>query len=271
MRRGKPENTRRFDAQKPTKDSAVRLKPPIPYREAYDLAPVGYLMLAATGEIIAGNLAAARLLRTERERLVGQPLSSFMQAKDAATFDERREQVFSSAEPCAFELRLRNAAGQVFPAHLESITVGDTAGRAYCLCLLRDLTELRRAEEGLRSSESRTETLLETVVDAVVSSDEVGRIESFNRAAETLFGYRQEEVIGKNVRILMPEPHRRSHDDYIRRYLKTGEARIIGIGNRKVAARRRDGSTFPIEFGICEWWDHGRRKFTAIIRDISER
>ena len=271
MRRGKPENTRRSEGQKPTKDSAVRLKPPIPYREAYDLAPIGYLMLAANGEIIAGNLAAAKLLRTEREHLVGEPLSSFMEASDAAMFDRHREEVFSKRERCAFELRLRSAAGQVFPAHLESITVGDAAGRAYCLCLLRDLSELRNAQEGLRSSESRTQTLLDTVVDAVVSSDEVGRIESFNRAAETLFGYEQEELIGQNVRVLMPEPHRGSHDDYIERYRKTGEPRIIGVGNREVAARRKDGSTFPIEFGICEWWDHGRRKFTAIIRDISER
>ncbi|GIW39801.1 MAG: hypothetical protein KatS3mg076_0378 [Candidatus Binatia bacterium] len=112
--------------------------------------------------------------------------------------------------------------------------------------------------------------LIETAVDAIVTIDENGTIELFNPAAERMFGYRAEEVLGQNVGILMPSPFREEHDDYIRRYLETGEKRIIGIG-REVSALHRSGRTFPVDLAVSEVRLRGRRIFTGVMRDLTER
>lgn len=126
----------------------------------------------------------------------------------------------------------------------------------------------RRTER--RESDSRLLTILDTVVDAVITIDERGVVLSFNRAAERIFGYRAQEVIGRNVDMLMPEPYHSEHDRYLRNYLTTGVRKIIGIG-REVVGRRKDESTFPMELAVSEAWVGTQRIFTGIIRDISER
>jgi PAS domain S-box-containing protein len=118
--------------------------------------------------------------------------------------------------------------------------------------------------------EARYRAIVDTAVDAIVVIDEVGNVEAFNPAAERLFGYSAEEMIGHNVRKLMPEPYHGEHDGYLTRYRQTGERRIIGIG-REVAGLRRDGSTFPLELSIAEWREDGERFFTGVMRDITER
>ena len=112
--------------------------------------------------------------------------------------------------------------------------------------------------------------LLDAAVDAIMSMDERGAILAFNPAAERMFGYAAEEVIGQNVKILMPSPFREEHDGYIARYLATGEARVIGI-TREVVALRKDGTVFPVELSVAEARLGDRRVFMGIHRDISER
>ncbi len=114
------------------------------------------------------------------------------------------------------------------------------------------------------------EAILETAADAIVTIDQDGLILSFNRAASRMFGHSPGDVLGKNVSILMPPPYREQHDGYIHRYLKSGEARIIGIG-REVAGQRRDGSVFPMDLAVSEVASQEKRVFVGIIRDISER
>lgn len=143
---------------------------------------------------------------------------------------------------------------------------------------LRELADsvnaMARALEGrqmaLQDSEARFRSVVETAADGIVTINERGIIEAVNPEAERLFGHRRDELIGHNVRILMPSPDRERHDGYVARYLRTGEARIIGIG-RDVTGQRKDGGTFPISLSIGEFDLHGTRYFTGIVRDISER
>lgn len=113
-------------------------------------------------------------------------------------------------------------------------------------------------------------SILATVPDALIVIDHVGRIVSFSTAAQRMFQYAESDVLGENISMLMPSPDRERHDGYISHYLDTGERRIIGIG-RLTSARRRDGSTFPIELSVGEVHDQGRRLFTGFIRDLTER
>ena len=119
------------------------------------------------------------------------------------------------------------------------------------------------------SREAYLRAILETVPDAMVVIDERAIIEAFSPAAERQFGYTAAEAVGQNVKLLMPAPYREEHDGYMRRYLTTGERRIIGIG-RVVVGLRKDGSTFPMELSVGEAMAAGRRVFIGFIRDLTE-
>jgi PAS domain S-box-containing protein len=125
-------------------------------------------------------------------------------------------------------------------------------------------------DQELREREALLRSILETAPEAIVTIDERGIVESFGSAAEALFVYSADEVVGRNVSMLMPSPYREQHDEYLSRYLSTGERRIIGIG-RVVEAQRKDGSVFPIELAVGEAAVGGRRIFTGFIRDLTAR
>lgn len=110
---------------------------------------------------------------------------------------------------------------------------------------------------------------MDITTSGVITIDEIGTIEEFNSGAEAMFGYQRSDVLGQNVRILMPEPYQSAHDGYLSSYLETGQARVIGIG-RRVEALRRDGSVFPISLNVSEVRSGGRRRFVGLIVDVSE-
>jgi PAS domain S-box-containing protein len=123
----------------------------------------------------------------------------------------------------------------------------------------------------LRRERADRLAIFNTVVDGIITIDHNGMINTLNPAAATLFGYNPEEVIGRNVKMLMPEPYCQEHDTYLVNYLETGHAKIIGSSGRVVAGQRKDHSIFPIELAIGEVDVAGRRMFTGIVRDITER
>ncbi len=112
--------------------------------------------------------------------------------------------------------------------------------------------------------------LLQTAVDAIVTIDGQGRVLSFNPSAETMFGHDAATMVGRNVSVLMPSPHRERHDHYLARYLETGEARIIGTG-RPLMGLRADGSSFPMELSVSEVKNQGQPVFVGIIRDVTNQ
>lgn len=143
-------------------------------------------------------------------------------------------------------------------------------GTAEIIEVHSDVTHLKLAEQDLAAREAHLKSILETVPDAMIVINERGIVQSFSVAAERLFGYGPNEVIGKNIKMLMPSPYRENHDAYLERYLRTGERRIIGIG-RVVVGERKDGSTFPMELAVGEMRSADQRFFTGFIRDLTER
>ena len=136
--------------------------------------------------------------------------------------------------------------------------------------LLATAVHSYEADQAQRDGAARVSAIVNTLVDGIITIDERGSIESVNPAAETIFGYTNAELTGRNVNVLMPEPYHAEHDGYMQNYLRTGKKRIIGIG-REVSGLRKDGSTFPMDLAVSELQVSGRRMFTGVVRDITDR
>ena len=163
----------------------------------------------------------------------------------------------------------RRKDGSVFPMDL-SVGEAHDGSTPIFVGIIRDITDRKAAELARRESELRLRSILDTVPHAIVVIDAQGMIHSFSPAAERLFGFQSAEVVGRNVKILMPTPYREAHDGYLDRYLRTGERRIIGIG-RVVVGLRKSGETFPMELQVGEFAFAGSRYFTGFVRDLTER
>jgi len=127
-----------------------------------------------------------------------------------------------------------------------------------------------RVKQALHSRDKKLHAVVDSAVDGIITIDESGQVTTFNAASEKIFGYNEEEMLGRNVSLLMPTPDRDRHDDYINRYLKTGESTVIGVG-REVEGRRKDGSLVPLQLSVTEFTIGRTRCFTGIVRDLSEQ
>lgn len=127
-----------------------------------------------------------------------------------------------------------------------------------------------RMQDQLIAGETRIRAVLDNVVDAVITIDEKGIIESANPAVCSVFGYQPDELLGQNVKVLMPEPYAEEHDQYLANYISTGKSRILGVG-REMIGKRKDGTVFPMDLAVSEMWLYGQRFFIGIARDITER
>ena len=137
--------------------------------------------------------------------------------------------------------------------------------------------ELYQANEGLKQLAGalaeqghRTQAVLDTAAEGIITIDQLGIIESFNPAAERIFGYGSTDVLGKNISMLMPSPHSEQHDSYLANYLASGNSQVLGI-EREIQGLRNDGTIFPIEVSISELVIGDRRIFTGIVRDVTRR
>jgi len=126
-------------------------------------------------------------------------------------------------------------------------------------------------EQSKEGSQSRVAAIVDNIIDGIIAINEKGNIESFNKACEKIFGYRSEEVIGHNIKMLMPEPYHNEHDGYLQHYRATAEAKIIGTAGREVSGKRKDGLVFPMDLSVSAFYLDGKRHFSGIIRDITER
>jgi two-component system sensor kinase FixL len=169
------------------------------------------------------------------------------------------------------EVRLDLPDGSSIPAEYTMAPLLNPGGEIDAIMIsFQDVRPLRMAENSLEQADSILKSVLATIPDAMVVIDEAGLISSFSATAEKMFGYKHEEIIGRNVKVLMPDPYRVEHDGYLKRYIETDEKRIIGIG-RTVVGCKKDGTTFPIQLEVGEAKIGDVRYFTGFIVDLTEK
>ena len=194
-------------------------------------------------------------------------IKTFFPPEDRRRIEEKMKQLENGSSSFRLKHRLQPRNG---PERWMLTQAQRTDGRSRVVGTTLDITELKETKQALEESEARAQAILNTTVDGIITIDAEGTVTSFNQAAENIFGYDAEEVIGKNVKMLMPSPHREQHDDYLRNYHETGRKNIIGVG-REVTGKQKDGTTFPMDLAVSEVDLGDRTIYTGIVRDISER
>jgi len=250
-------------------ESAIAL-----YRRAMEASSVSMSIADATAPdqpLIYVNPAFERITGYPSAEVLGRNCR-FLQGtyRDQPGLKEIRAAIAEEREGRALLHNYRKD-GRPFWNELVITPVHDGSGKlTHFIGISQDVSQRLEMVAALKASETRLRSVLESVVDGIVVIDEHGGIESFNTAAEHIFGYLAKEVLGRNVSMLMPEPFRGAHDGYLRNYLETGRERIIGIG-REVIGRHKDGSTFPMDLAVNPMHVGDKRYFTGIVRDITER
>ncbi len=148
--------------------------------------------------------------------------------------------------------------------------VNSGGGGGHVVAIVTDVTARYTDLVQIPDREEFLQGILDTVVDGIITIDQLGLIRDFNPSAAIIFGYQPSEVVGKTITMLMPEPYRSEHNDYIRRYLETGTGSVVGQ-RREMVGLRKDGTIFPIEIAISELKVGDQRHFTGVVRDITER
>ena len=243
-------------------------------RAVVETAVDGVILIDAQGSVLMFNPACEKLFQYAADEVIGQNVKVLMPALYRDSHDGYLGNYHRTGERKIIgigrEVLGRRKDGSTFPMH---ISVGETKqdeGSSIFVGILHDLTERERVEGILRESAAQLRAVVDTAVDGVIMIDANGRILKFNPACEKLFRYQADEVIGANVKMLMPEPYRSGHDGYIRNFVTTGEKKIIGIG-REVIGRRKDGSTFPMDLSVGEAKQDGSSIFVGVIHDLTDR
>ncbi|MDP2099344.1 MAG: PAS domain S-box protein [Methylobacter sp.] len=169
-----------------------------------------------------------------------------------------------------FETVHRHKQGHTIPVEVSIQLVSEPEHEPLFVNVVRDITERKAVEQALQENLQHTQAILNNVIDGIITIDNRGIVQSFNRAGEAIFGYTADEVIGKNVNILMPEPYHSEHDGYLQNYHATGIQRIIGSG-REVEGLRKDGTVFPMDLAVSRSIHNGQPLFIGLVRDITER
>jgi two-component system sensor kinase FixL len=233
------------------------------------------LLLDPGGCILSWNHGAEHLGGYLAHEVIGRHFSCIYPPDDVATGKPARDlEATRTGQREDVSERVRKN-GSRFLAHTVTTMINDpehaTLGFGQ---VIRDITASTAAATVAKVTETRLRsliaTVLDTVVDGLITIDRYGVVQSYNKACTTLFGYTPEEIVGQNVRVLMPEPYHSEHDQYISAYVETNVPRIIGIG-REVMGRRKDGSTFPMELAVGESLQGGNHAFVGIVRDLTER
>ncbi|NNH85986.1 PAS domain S-box protein [Rhizobium laguerreae] len=221
------------------------------------------------GAITHWSIGCENMYGWAREEAVGEKIHDLLATK----FPEPAENIRDQLKSRGFwqgEITHRHKSGHDIHVASRCVLVNLPDGELSVIQTNSDVTALRRAQEAVKSREAHLSSILDTVPDAMVVIDHKGTVLSFSKAAEKLFGMPADQICGRNISNLMPNPYRDAHDGYIDHYIQTGEKRIIGYG-RVVTGQRVDGSQFPMELHVGEATANGERIFTGFVRDLTSR
>jgi len=248
-------------------DNSTRLKAII------DTAIDGIITIDSRGVIEMVNPAAARIFGYFPEEIVGRNVKMLMPEPDRSQHDQYIENYHRTGIGKIIgigrEVVGLKKDGTLFP-FLLSISEVNLKDKQIFTGIVHDITELKRAEAALRESENKINSIIQGAVDGIITIGMRGMIEMVNPAAAKQFGYEAEELLGKSINMLMPEPDRSLHDSYMHNYHVTGKRRIIGIG-REVTGMRKDGSIFPFYLSISEVQLADRKVYTGFVHDITKQ
>ena len=242
-------------------------------RAVVDTAVDGLILIDARGNVLMFNPACERLFGYGASEVIGQNVKMLMPTPYREEHDVYLENFHRSGVRKIIgigrQVLGRRKDGATFPMDL---AVGEAKqdGESFFVGIIHDLTERERVGRALREGAARLKAVVETAVDGVILIDDRGHVLMFNPACEALFKYRAEEIIGQNVKVLMPAPYRTEHDGYLENFHKTRVRKIIGIG-REVTGQRSDGSTFPMDLSVGEAKQDGAAIFVGIIHDLTDR
>ena len=245
-----------------------------------DAAVDGVITIDANGLVETFNHAAEAIFGYGASEVIGRNVKMLMPEPYHSDHDGYLAAYKATGRPKIIgigrEVTGRRKDGSTFPMDL-AVGEGRDGGRRLFAGIVRDITarkqaeqQLRDSEANMRDSEARTRAILDTAADGIITIDTDGTVLTVNPASERIFGYSAAEMVGRNVKVLMPEPYQSAHDGYLAAYRATGQRKIIGIG-REVEGRRKNGSTFPLELSVGEAVFGNSRIFTGVVRDITAR
>lgn len=225
------------------------------------------------GSIISFNKAAETIFGYKRKEIINQNIMKLMPEKYHSAHQASMTHHIETGKSTIIGVPTRvegmRKDSTVFPLEV-LISEGSNSDKKVFIGVLRDVTEEEYAQQAIQAEKARLKSVIDNVIDGIITISDHGLIEAFNPAAEAMFGYTFAEVNGKNINILMPEPYHSNHDGYLSNYRTTGEKKIIGTG-REVVGLRKDGSTFPMELAVSSLKIGEVVRFVGIVRDITER
>ncbi|MGR9116622.1 MAG: PAS domain-containing sensor histidine kinase [Gammaproteobacteria bacterium] len=278
------------------------------YSQLYDHAPIGFLTLDQQGVIVQANYKASKILGCERARLTGKKLTEFIHKEEQDKFYFYSREIFNVSEKNESEFRIKTGNNAAYVELQSTLNLFDEEGpkvlmtvndithrkqaeatiqslnhrlqeRVYSQTeelmranqeLQRNLQELACSKRELLNREAKLNAIFNAAVEGIITINENGTIESVNTSVTTIFGYEKEELIGQNIKMLMPSQHRKRHDDYLIDYLKSNKPHIIGRV-RELQGKHKDGQLVSIDLSVAEFDIDDKRYYTGLLRDVSER
>lgn len=243
------------------------------YHALIDEIPEWVWEMNADGEFIHSSRRVADILGYDPEDILGLKMDEeFLHEDDVKKYRKAFARLVKDKKLMRdFQCRLIHQEGSIRYVETSASPLFDEGGKLVGVKgISHDITERKRLEEVLQESEERFRSMMETATDAIISVDGSGRIVSWNRSAEGMFGYSADEAVGKPLTLMMPKRFHKSFRDGMKRLAETGESGVIGRVN-KLVGRKKDGSEFSVEVTHATWKTKGKNFFTAIVRDITER